>query len=334
MYEQANLLIRSTGEGTQKMKYRRSDYARYATLATLALSLTLTACTPAASTSTAASKQASISTQAPAAPVEEMLPTPEASVPPQAGDPSRVAVPASLVVAPVIATPVTEAPAYVPTTPTTPVSDSEPTTPAPQTPAPAPAVTPTTPAAPSTPPASPESPQTGTFTFPDGHISFELPAGWTVQTEEEPTFGTDHSADENHSVIANIYNAPGENVARVASGGFGGVVGGPVHRTILDSQKLPAFDSRDGASYFAFFRDDYPFEPSVTRYFMGVVTDDIVTAGPGSTSAHSFLVMDNGAASAIAHIDVSMTPDTAATWMETEQYSNLKALLTSIQYAE
>ncbi len=67
---------------------------------------------------------------------------------------------------------------------------------------------------------------------------------------------------------------------------------------------------------------------------MGVVVDNFMTEGPDSTSASSFMIMGNGAAQATANIEVSMTPESAAAWMETEQYSKLKALLTSLQYAE
>ncbi|WP_457963407.1 hypothetical protein M1E17_18490 [Arthrobacter sp. D1-29] len=318
------------------MKYRRSDYAKYATLATLALALTLTACIPAAleastSITPAASEEISIPPQSPVVPVEVKLP--EASAPSQESEPAQITVPAPAVVAPVIATPVRQAPVSVPAAPSVP---AQPTVPAPQVPTPpaAPVVTPITPVVPATPHVSPDYPQIGTFTFPDGHISFQLPAGWTVQTEHQPNLEDDDYADEDHAVIAKIYNEIGYNVARIGSGGSGGVVAGPVNRTILDSQKLTAFESRDGASHFAFFKDEYPFDPSTTRYFMGVVSDDHMTAGPGSTSAHSFLVMDNGVTNAVAHIDVAMSPETAATWMKSVQYSNLKALFTSIKYAD
>jgi hypothetical protein len=195
-------------------------------------------------------------------------------------------------------------------------------------------VTPGTPLVPSTPHVSPDYPQDGTFTFPDGHISFELPAGWSVQVEQgNYNELANLPGGKENCLIANVYNAIGENVARIDSGATFGVVGGPVNRTIIDAQQLTEFDSRDGASHFAFFKDEYPVEPSVTRYFMGVVNETFMTEGPESTSANSFLGMGNGAAQAVAHIDVNMTPEIAATWMETEQYSNLRALLTSLRYS-
>lgn len=52
-----------------------------------------------------------------------------------------------------------------------------------------------------------------------------------------------------------------------------------------------------------------------------------------STSVNSFMIMPNGAATAVAQIDASMTPETAETWMKTDQYIKLRALLTSLRYA-
>ncbi|ABM08985.1 hypothetical protein AAur_3196 [Paenarthrobacter aurescens TC1] len=340
-----------------KMKYRRSGNAKYATLVTLTLALTLAACassTPVASSSfTSATEEANTLALSPAAPMEETLAAPasEQGTPPQLSEPALVNVSVPVVAAPVAPIPVQEETAPAPAAPTAPAVAIDPVVPAPPLASPPPAtippssvppvstptapeITPITPAEPSTPHVSPSYPQIGLFTFPDGHISFLLPAGWTAQTEEEPVFGEDHYADDDHFVVAQVYDETGDNVARIYSGAGGGVVGGPVNRTILDSQKLTAFDSRYGASHFAFFKDEYPFDTTETRYFMGVVAEPLMTEGPDSTSASSFLIMGNGAASATAHIDVSMSAEDAEAWMETEQYRNVKALLTSIKYAE
>ena len=335
------------------MKYRRSGHAKYATLATLTLALTLAACapsTPVASNSfTTAAKETSNLVQLPAAPLEEALAAPVSEHSPSAQlSQPEIALP--LPEAPVAITPVQEVNVEAPAAPTTPAVSAEPVVPAPPavpappvTPAPqatvppstvappAPEAAPITPTEPSTPHVSPDFPVSGLYTFPDGHISFLLPAGWTAQTEEIPM---DFYGDGRRTAIAHIHDESGIEVAEIASGVFGGVVAGPVNRTILDSQQLTNFDSRDGASHFAFFKDEYPFDPTVTRYFMGVVTNAFMTEGPGSSSAHSFMVMDNGAPIARANIEVSMTPESAAAWMESEQYSKLKALLTSLQYAE
>ncbi|MFK0040421.1 hypothetical protein ACIQTW_11310 [Paenarthrobacter sp. NPDC090517] len=318
------------------MKYRRSDYAKYATLTSIALALTLVACTPAApeastSFTPAASAEVSNPAQPSAAPVEAKLPSPDVSAPAQDREAAEVTVPAPAVVAPVLANPVRQAPVSAPAAPTAP---AEPTVTAPQTTPPsAPVVTPVTPVVSSTPHVSPDY-GNGTFTFPDGHISFDVPAGWSVQVEQEPyNENANHPDGKENSLGASIFDGTGDKVAHITSGGTGGLVGGPVNRTILDSQELSAFDSRDGASHFAFVRDEYPFPEFPVRYYMGVVADYFMTEGPDSTSVNSFMIMPNGAATAVAEIDASMTPETAAAWMKTDQYVKLRALLTSLRYA-
>jgi hypothetical protein len=319
------------------MKYYRSAHAKYATLALLALALTLSACSPTGtvagtSITPKASEEFLASSQPSAIPVDEVLRSAAASTPAPVTEPVRIPVPAPTEVAPIVATPVGQAPASVPMTPTT-AADPAVTAPVASTPPPAPVVTPVPPMVPSTPHVSPDDPQIGTYTFPDGHITFDLPAGWSAKVEQGEYNELAYlPGGKENSLIANIYNAIGENVARISSGATGGNIAGPVNRTILDSQKLTSFDSRDGASYFAMFKDDYPFDPSITRYFMGVVTEAFMTEGPESHSANSFLIMDNGVAQAMAHIDVNMSPENAAIWMETEQYSNLRSLLTSLRY--
>ncbi|WP_286180165.1 hypothetical protein [Arthrobacter sp. ISL-95] len=318
------------------MKYRRSDYAKYATLTSLALALTLVACTPAApdastSITPAASADISIPAQPPAAPVEAKLPSPDVSAPAQDSEPAEVTAPAPAVVVPVLANPVKQAPVSVPAAPTAP---AEPTVTAPQTTPPsAPVVTPITPVVPSTPHVSPDY-GNGTFTFPDGHISFDVPAGWTVQVEQAPyNENADHPGAKENSLAANIFDETGGKVAHITSGGTGGLVAGPVNRTILDSQELSTFDSRNGASHFAFIRDENTFPEFPVRYYMGVVADYFMTEGPDSPSVNSFMIMPNGAATAVAQIDASMTPETAEAWMKTDQYVKLRALLTSLRYA-
>ncbi|WGM20463.1 hypothetical protein QEH68_21010 [Paenarthrobacter sp. OM7] len=319
------------------MKYRRSDYAKYATLTSIALALTLVACAPeapGASTSftPAASAEVSMPAQPPAALVEAKLPSPEASAPAQDSEPAEVTVPAPAVTARVLAAPARQAPVSVPAAPTVP---AEPTVTARQTTPPSAAVvTPITPAVPSTPHVSPDY-GNGKFTFPDGHISFDVPAGWTVQVEQAPyNEEANHPGGKENSLAANIFDNSGDKVAHITSGGTGGLVGGPVNRTILDSQELSTFDSRDGASHFAFVRDDYAGFPEFpVRYYMGVVADYFMTEGPDSSSVNSFMIMPNGAATAVAQVDASMTPETAEAWMKTDQYVKLRALLTSLRYA-
>ncbi|WP_416429487.1 hypothetical protein [Paenarthrobacter nicotinovorans] len=315
------------------MKYRRSDYAKYASFTSLALALALTACAPVprvAATSPTASDEASAFTP-PAVSVEEEHPTSGAGAPTQ-NEPAAATDPAPAVVPPISVTPSKPTPVSAPAAPIVPV---ESTVPAPQvtTQPEAFVEAPIAPAVPSTPHVSPDY-GNGTFTFPDGKISFNVPAGWSVQVEQAPyNEYANHPGGKENSLAANILDEAGGKVAHITSGGTGGLVGGPVNRTILDSQELSAFDSRDGASHFAFVRDEYPFPDFPVRYYMGVVANYFMTEGPDSTSVNSFMIMPNGAATAVAQIDASMTPETAEAWMNTDQYVKLRALLTSLRYA-
>lgn len=344
MYEHKNCSITPWGK-EPKMKYRRSGYAKYATLATLTLALTLAACAPsspvASNSLTPTVEEAGAFVQLPVAPLVEVpaAQEPAADAATQGVSTQVVAAP-QVAPAPIVEAPVVEAPqvAPAPVVEAPPVATAPPVAPTPPATIPpsnvapsAPEAAPITPTEPSTPHVSPDFPVSGLYTFPDGHISFLLPAGWTAQTEETPL---DLNGEHYETAKAHIHDETGIKVAEIDSGIYGGVVGGPVNRTILDSQPLTNFDSQRGAGYFAFFKDEYPFDTEYTRYFMGVVVDSLLTEGPDSTSASSFLIMGNGAAQATANIEVSMTPESAAAWMETEQYSKLKALLTSLQYAE
>ncbi len=334
MYEQSDLLSHSMGEGPRPMKYHRSGYAKTATLASLALALTLTACTtptPQASTSITQTAEASAQPPTTVGDPTQVLPTPESSSAGETGAPILLAVPSPTIGG----TPAQENAATVPAIEPVPVPVPQTTSTAtfPTTPL-APEVVPVTPVAPSIPHTSLGYPVTGTYTFPDGHISFDLPTGWSAKIEQDDyNENADNPGGKENSLAANIFDETGGKVAHITSGGTGGLVGGPVNRTILDSQELSAFDSRDGASHFAFVRDDYPFPEFPVRYYMGVVADFFMTEGPDSTSVNSFMIMPNGAATAVAQIDASMTPETAEAWMKTDQYVKLRALLTSLRYA-
>jgi len=317
------------------MNYHRSGYAKTATLASLALALTLTACTPPTPRASTAITQASeASTQAPAtvADPEQVLPTPEPSTAEETGAPLLLAAPSPAIEGTLPRQDATTIPAVVPApvaVPHTPAAAPLP----PATPL-APEVVPVSPVVPSTPHTSLGTPVTGTYTFPDGHISFDLPTGWSAKIEQNDyNENANHPGGKENSLAANIFDETGGKVARITSGGTGGLVGGPVNRTILDSQELSAFDSRDGASHFAFVRDDYPFPEFPVRYYMGVVASYFMTEGPDSTSVNSFMIMPNGLATAVAQVDESMTAETAEAWMKTDQYVKLRALLTSLRYA-
>lgn len=321
------------------MKYRQSGPARNAALVSLTLALMLSACTPPAPDAGAPAAAA------PPAAVGEGAGLPMATPSETPPAPAAPEVPVQPVLEiqenPVQEYPVQEKPAPpaipvadVPAVPT-PASPA-PTSPAPVTPTipPSEAVAPIPPSQPSTPHVSPNYPEIGTYTFPDEHISFDVPSGWAIQAEAPAVMPGDDYPYDDHYAIVHIFDDNGHNVADIQSGVAGGVVGGPVSRTIVDSQKLTSFDSARGASWFAVFRDDYPFTPAETRYFVGVVPETLMTEGPDSTSAASFLIMGNGGATASANINPFMTQEEAETWMKSAQFAKLKAMLTSLHYAD
>ncbi|HEX9227534.1 MAG TPA: hypothetical protein VF885_12900 [Arthrobacter sp.] len=169
-----------------------------------------------------------------------------------------------------------------------------------------------------------------TFTFPDGHISFEHPSNWAIKTKQGPYVDDTKKAN---SIEAHIYDETGNELAFVASGGYGGGAAGPVNRTVLDSQALPAFPDGGESSHFAFLVDTYPFEHPA-NYFMAVVGKQFVTEGEAA-SAGSVIRSGNGMSAAVVVFDTPAFKSEAAAkaWMGTKQYSQLKALLTSLRYA-
>ena len=271
------------------MTNHRAGYVKYATLITLTLGLTLSACA------------------APGQGAAQSAP-PEVSV-------TETATPTAAVTASAAATAaVTPEPVSTPS--------AEPAAP------PAPVVP-----APAAPPV-PEvvAPALKTFTFADGHISFEYPSSWTVKTKQGPYLDFVNETDKATSVEAHIFDETGNELAYIASGGYGGGASGPVNRTILDSQALPAFPNKNGSSHFAFVMDNYPFEHP-TGYFMAVMDQQFITEGE-SVSASSNIFAGNGYSSAVVPFDspAFTSPAAAKAWMVTRQYSQLKGVLTSLRY--
>lgn len=79
-----------------------------------------------------------------------------------------------------------------------------------------------------------------TFTFPDGHISFDYPENWSVQTEES------------NGVSATVFDETGKKVAFTYSNNIGGAIAGPVTRILFDSEMMPNFPSKKRAICFCF----------------------------------------------------------------------------------
>lgn len=194
----------------------------------------------------------------------------------------------------------------------------------------------------------PGQPAVETFTFPDGHISFTHPAGWTVKTKPGPALTPEAQAG---SVVAMVVDSSGAEVARILSGMYGDGAAGPVKRTVLDQASLPEISEAAGEPIaFGFAMDQglvqpspYTAEPTLPAgggdryYFMGV--REAHEFQPTQNSSGSPQVrLPNGVMEAAVIFDfekqpVFDSPDAAKAWMATEQYAQLKALLLSLTYS-
>lgn len=194
--------------------------------------------------------------------------------------------------------------------------------PAPEAPAPAEPVAPT----------EPVTPALQSFTFPDGHISFSYPAGWSVRTERGP--GRDGPPWQ--PVQAIVSDGTGNDLLRVSSGADGiGCAAGPANRTVLDKATAPGMRQADGTTPWFGFKvenvggEDW-FSLSLSR--SSDFDEGEVSSGCG------LLVMENGGAMAGAIFNpppqlAFPSREAAKAWMGSEQYSQLKALLMSVSYS-
>jgi hypothetical protein len=173
-----------------------------------------------------------------------------------------------------------------------------------------------------------------TFTFPDGHLSFDYPAGWNVAVEQGPAQTAEVGAT---SRMANITDESGKALATVYSGEGHGFTG-PVTRTILDHSATDLKDVHGQAVEFGFtldtpVQDGKPVgNPS---YSMGVRTASEFK--PGIVPGSSMSQLPNGNMEALVTFDPTKSPEfatpaAAEAFMGTGQYAQLKTLLLSLSY--
>jgi hypothetical protein len=164
---------------------------------------------------------------------------------------------------------------------------------------------------------------------PDGHMSFSYPADWSVRTQRGP--GLD--VPPFRPVEAIVSDAAGNDVFRLASGAYGiGCAGGLVTRVLLDQAPVPGMVQTNGKPVgFGFFADRYPWGSD--QYWMAPVSSQYLVEG--APSACSVLLTGNGGADGRVIFNEPAFPSRAAAeaWMGTEQYAQLKALITSLKYS-
>ncbi|KIS26435.1 hypothetical protein TV39_15755 [Arthrobacter sp. SPG23] len=187
-----------------------------------------------------------------------------------------------------------------------------------------------------------------TFVFPDGHLSFTYPDGWSVRTEQGPYLTEEAKAG---SVVAVVADDSGSEVARVLSGMYGDGAAGSVRRTVLDHTPVPGItDASGNPAEFGFAADQilpvsYPGMPEPTQpadsnalyYFMDVRLAQEFLPTQDSSGTNQ-IPLPNGVLSAYVIFDadkqpVFATPEAAREWMAGERYAQLKALLLSLKYS-
>ncbi|MGJ3190596.1 hypothetical protein FQP90_19095 [Paenarthrobacter nitroguajacolicus] len=216
-----------------------------------------------------------------------------------------------------------------------------------------PPVVPTVPVvAPTTAPTQAPAADPQKFTFPDGHLSFTLPVGWSVKTEQGP-YATE--ADKAGSIIAKVLDGAGTEVAVIFNGNYGDGTAGLVDRTILDRAVVPGVRDNSGElvefgfssnqlQYIPYEGPPYEGMPSPRSgpaegpptYIMDVRRSSELKAGVSSSGTNQVRV-PNGIMSAYVQFDSTKnpafaTPAAAKDWMGSTQYAQLKSMLLSLNY--
>lgn len=196
-----------------------------------------------------------------------------------------------------------------------PVASPSPTAPAPAAPAPAAPV----PVAPAAPAPAPAAPALKTYRFPDG-LSFTYPGGWTVRTVVTSA-----------GIATTVHDSAGEALVDIRNNYVEGCASAPTRRVLLDQAPVPGLAAAGGdeAPRFGFAETGGDF------YSMGVSHPRYLEEGDGVISTCQLVRTGTGWFSSAVLFNVPAFPNRAAAqaWMATQQYSQLKALLTSLRYS-
>lgn len=165
-----------------------------------------------------------------------------------------------------------------------------------------------------------------TFTFPDGHISFQHPSGWSVRTAECPTI----PGGPAECVEANVMSK-GKPIAVMVSGFYGDGAAGPVNRTVFDSALVPGLAVSEDDPTFAFFKDTYGDVND--HYFMTIGRASESVSGSISGGMPQVL-LPNGVGVFRVYIDSGKLANDAEAraWMATAEYAQFKSMLMSVSY--
>ena len=181
-------------------------------------------------------------------------------------------------------------------------------------------------------PVEAAQPALRSFTFPDGHISFSYPAGWTVRTQRGP--GRDGPPWQPLEAI--VSDETGNDLLAISSGADGvGCAAGPTNRTVLDKAAVPSMPATDGTT--PWFGFTVANTAGADWYSMSVSNSSNLDEGEVSSGC-GWLAMGNGGAA--ARVIFNEPPqaafpsrEAAKAWMGTAQYAHLKAVLMSVSYS-
>ncbi len=199
------------------------------------------------------------------------------------------------------------------------------TAPAPGTSSPdaSPASGPTTPAGAAPSSSAPAPAEAKTYTFPDGRLSFEYPAGWRVELFE----GERKPAT---SATATVFDAGGTPQATIYSGKFADGVGYRVNRTVFESAPVPGLRQQASpAAHYSFYVDRMDGKPSYRMH----LTAGAPQPGQGSALDGIIRVGEGVLVAEVKFIEQPFATDSAAmAWLTGAEGQSLKALLLSITY--
>jgi hypothetical protein len=161
-----------------------------------------------------------------------------------------------------------------------------------------------------------------TYTFPDGHVSFQHPADWRVElfnAGASPFVGT-----------ATVYDAAGTKQATVYSGQIADGVTSPVTRTVFETAPVPGLKGQPApAAQYSFYVDRVN---ELATYRMHL------TAGAPIAGAEMALdgIIRTTQGVLLADVNFIDNPfasdDAAKSWLSGAEGQALKALLLSVSY--
>lgn len=169
------------------------------------------------------------------------------------------------------------------------------------------------------------------FTTPDGSYSFLLPTGWeatAVEPLDLPTYGAELSAS-----AYVISDAEGKPIARFDGGipGDGADLPSPDH-LVFDSELLPHIEPEFDLPVYFVFESLPDYEEGGRVYQARLQTGEPAFEGMSSQMAGKIFMKHNGVFIFTSTLDEAgpASEEEAQQWMETEQYSQLRAMLTSL----